>query len=554
MKTVIKTAAAVAACLPLVSCQESRPNIVLFLIDDFGWADTQIPFGAEAYPTNMRHDTPNMLRLAERGAIMTSAYACPVSSPTRTSLMSGMNAAHTGITNWTASMRNNYSDATVLNKTDYNNFALTDEDTNGSLMRPDWTINGIFPAGYEGDTLSHVQRVTAYPEILKRNGYYTIHVGKAHWAPNATPGSNPLNFGFLVNISGTGVGKPRSYFSEDNYGNLPQKWNEVAVQNMTEYYQSGIHLTDAITREALKTMDYPIEQGIPFYLNMCHYATHTPIQGDPRYLDKYLERGMDLGQARYASLVEGVDHSLGVIMDYLEKRGVMDNTIIILMADNGGNSENMAKGGVMHTQNLPLREGKGSCYEGGIRVPMVVVWPSKVAPGVRINNPVTCEDLYPTILSMAGVKHYRAVQSVDGKDLCPLLEDGSKDIARHSFSSQREATEYIVPQSISGIEEQRAIVMHYPHQWKPYRLEDIDYMSSIRRGEWKLVYRMRTGKLELYNLSEDIGERNDLAAEYPERVRNLASELSLRFRQWNTPMPVVRESGQRVAYADEVAL
>lgn len=156
---------------------------------------------------------------------------------------------------------------------------------------------------------------------------------------------------------------PRSYRSEENYGNTPEKWNMLAVQNMTEYYGTGVHLTEALTREALKTLDYPIRHGEPFFLYMAHYATHTPIQSDDRFIQKYLDAGMDKGQARYASMIEGVDKSLGDLLDYLKERGIEKNTVVLFMTDNGGNSENKQKGGVLHTQNKPLREGKGSCYE-----------------------------------------------------------------------------------------------------------------------------------------------------------------------------------------------
>ena len=126
---------------------------------------------------------------------------------------------------------------------------------------------------------------------------------------------------------------------------------------------------------------------------MAHYATHTPIQPDKRFIQKYLDAGMDKGQARYASMVEGVDKSLGDLLDYLKEMGVEKNTVVVFMTDNGGNSENKQKGGVLHTQNKPLREGKGSCYEGGVRVPLMFRWPGRVAPNTRVNTPVIVEDL-----------------------------------------------------------------------------------------------------------------------------------------------------------------
>ena len=397
---------------------------------------------------------------------------------------------------------------------------------------------------------------TPLPQLLKEAGYYTIHVGKAHWASAGTPGASPYNMGYVVNVTGNVAGMPRSYLSEDNYGNTPEKWNYLAVQNMTEYYGTGIHLTEALTREAIKTLDYPIMHNQPFYLYFAHYATHTPIQRDPRFVQKYLDAGMDEGQARYASMVEGVDKSLGDILDFLEDKGVADDTIIIFMTDNGGNAENKAKGGVRFMHNLPLRNGKGSVYEGGIRVPLMVKWDGKVAPATRVNTPVICEDLFPTILQMAGVKNYDVVQSVDGQSLVDLVSKGSKLAAkaakRGQITDQKSANAFVVPQSVSGIDPSRALIFHYPHQWKPYDLVDIDFLSAVRKGDWKLVYRMRTGKLELYNLKTDIGEQKDLSAAHPEIVKELAVELSVKLRGWNSPMPRQRETGKSIPLPDEL--
>ena len=378
MKPVRKSLVGLSLLAPAaVLAKDDKPNIVFFLVDDMGWVDSSVAYGEEVYPNNLRFHTPNMDRLAREGVILTSAYACPVSTPTRTSLLTGMNAAHTGITNWTSTMRDTPSDATggaVAMET-----GQIEENTGDRLIRPEWNINGMSPA----PGVAHTQYATPLPQLLKDAGYFTIHVGKAHWASAGTPGASPYNMGFVVNVSGNVAGMPRSYQSEENYGNTPEKWNMLAVQNMTEYYGTGVHLTEALTREALKTLEYPIRHGEPFFLYMAHYATHTPIQPDKRFIQKYLDAGMDKGQARYASMVEGVDKSLGDLLDYLKEMGVEKNTVVVFMTDNGGNSENKQKGGVLHTQNKPLREGKGSCYEGGVRVPLMFRWPGRVAPNTR---------------------------------------------------------------------------------------------------------------------------------------------------------------------------
>ena len=536
--------------VPSVAFAADKPNIVFFIIDDMGWVDSSVAYGEEVYPNNMRYNTPNMQRLASQGVMLTNAYACPVSTPTRTSLITGVNAAHSRITNWTSTTKDTPSDATggavAMAQSGVN------EDLTGRFVRPDWNLNGMSPVEGVNNTLY----ATPLPRLLQDEGYYTIHVGKAHWASAGTPGASPYNMGYLVNVSGTVAGMPRSYYSEDNYGNTPELWNMLAVQNMTEYYGTGTHLTEALTLEALKTLDYPITNDIPFYLYFAHYATHTPIQRDPRFIQRYLDAGLDEGQARYASMVEGVDKSLGDLLDYLEKRGVADDTIIIFMTDNGGNAENKAKGGVRFMHNLPLRNGKGSVYEGGIRVPMMVKWSGKVAPATRVNTPVICEDMFPTILEMAGIKSCNVVQQVDGKSLVNLVTKGSKLAAkaakRGEISDQKTANAFVVPESVSGIDPERTLIFHYPHQWKPYDLVDIDYLSAVRKGDWKLVYRMRTGTLELYNLEDDLGEQNNVAAAHPEKVKELAAELSSRLREWNSPMPTSRANGKVVPLPDEL--
>lgn len=544
MKTSLKTLSSLALAAPLAACtpEEERPNIVLFLIDDLGWLDTSVAFGEEVYPFNLRHDTPNLAALAEQGATMTSAYVCPVSTPTRTSIMSGMHAAHTRITNYTSVNKDWNPDATDTP-------SAQEKDV---LNRTDWNINGITPSG----DLDRAVHVTPYPQILKDNSYYTIHVGKGHWAPNGTPAANPYNMGFCVNVAGQVAGKPRSYYGEENYGNTPEKWNFFSVQNMSEYYGTSTHLTEALTLEAIKTLDYPIDNGMPFYLNFCHHAVHTPIHRDPRFFQKYVDRGMDEGQARFASMCEGMDKSLGDLMAYLEKRGVLDNTAIIFMSDNGGNSENLSKGGERHTQNSPLREGKGSCYEAGIRVPMVVYWKGKISAGVRLNTPVMAHDLYPTILEMAGIDSYKSVQKIDGQSIVRLLTEGSKCVAKAvkegKITNQKQANAFVIDKEISGIDPQREVLSHYPHQWKPYQLHDIDYLSSLRKGDWKIVYRHREQTLELYNITEDITERKDLSAQYPDKLAEMADALTAQLEGYDALLPTFRATKQRIPMPNQL--
>ncbi|MBQ9462634.1 MAG: sulfatase [Bacteroidales bacterium] len=514
---------ALTAPIALSACNGTpdKPNIVFFLIDDYGWTDSSVQYGEQLYPYNLRFNTPNMQRLAGMGVVMGNAYACPVSTPTRACMMSGMNAARIKVTNFTSLEKDKPSDAIggapgSVNPNESDIFA-----------NPEWNHNGICPAAFRPDSarlgLNHTAFVTPVVQLLKDAGYFTVHAGKAHWAPAGTPGTNPYNYGFAVNIAGGSNGHPRSYLGADNYGNTKDLWDLAAIQNMVEYYGTDVNLTEALTREALKALDYPVRHNQPFYLYMSHHGTHTPIQRDERFVQKYLDAGMSEKEARYASMVESVDWSLGQIMQWLEERGVADNTVILFMSDNGGQSVGSAKGGEDHTQNLPLREGKASVYEGGIRVPMIFYWPGRTKAR-RENVPAMPEDIFPTLLDIAGVRSFSTVQTIDGVSLLPTFLEGSPI--------------------------DRDLVFHYPHQWRVEDQEDIDFLSAIRRGDWKLVYRMHTGALELYNLKEDIGERHDVSAEHPDVVQSLAAALSSRLKEWDASMPIVRESGLPVPMPD----
>jgi arylsulfatase A-like enzyme len=484
-----------------------RPNIVVFLVDDMGWQDTSLPFWKEVTPLNKRNHTPNMELLAKEGMMFTNAYATPVCTPTRVSLLTGMNTAHHGVTNWTSPWKDNNSEY------------------KDSEMEPTrWMIDGLSPIPGIDKTVY----ATPYPQILKDAGYYTIHVGKAHWGAMGTPGSNPYNMGFMVNIAGHAAGHPQSYLASDNYGNLPQKTSAQAVPDLEEYFGTSTFLTEALTLEAMKALDAPIRDKQPFYLNMAHYAVHTPIMGDKRFLQKYLDMGLDSTEAKYATLIEGMDKSLGDLMSYFKAKGVDKNTIIIFMSDNGGLSLAPPRGGNAHTQNLPLKAGKGSVYEGGIREPMIVKWPGVVKPNTKTNQYVIVEDFFPTILQMAGIKHAKTEQTIDGKSFVSILENPEYN------------------------DSTRALIWHYPNKWIDKDGPGINYYSAIRQGSWKLVYSMRPGKKELYNLKNDIGEQHDVSSGNKEKVNELSSLLSDQLRKWKSPMPIEKATGKPVPMPDEV--
>ncbi|WP_316817581.1 sulfatase [Pedobacter nyackensis] len=481
----------------------TKPNIIVFLVDDMGWQDTSLPFWSKTTPLNRRYHTPNMERMAREGMKFTNAYAAPVCTPSRSAMLSGLNPAHSGITNWTNPEKNKNTDA-----------------VDSQFLPANWNINGMSPvAGIEKTV-----HATPFPQLLKDAGYFTIHVGKAHWGPAGTPGANPYNMGFMVNVAGHAAGHPQSYLPKENYGNMPGKTTSRAVPDMEEYFGTDVFLTEGLTKEALKTLEAPIKSKQPFFLNMSHYAVHTPIQGDERFLKKYLDAGLDKTDAAYSSLVEGMDKSLGDILDFVKKKGIEKNTLIIFMSDNGGLSLASERGGEEHTQNLPLKAGKGSVYEGGIREPMLVKYPALVKPGTVANQYLIIEDYFPTILELAGIKNYKTVQKIDGKSFVPILKNPSfKD-------------------------DSRVLVWHYPNKWNNAKEIGINYFSALRMGDWKLVYNQRNGKRELYNLKNDISETQDLSLQNAGKTNELTDLLGKKLKGWNAPMPINKSDNKPVAW------
>lgn len=484
---------------------QDRPNIIVFLVDDMGWVDTSLPFGEQVEAFNKVYHTPNMERMAKNGILFSDAYATPVCTPSRVSMLTGMNAAHHQVTNWTSTVKDLPSD--------------TDDE---KFERLDWNHNGFSPV----PDVPHTLYATALPQLLKDAGYFTIHIGKAHWGSQGTPGANPLNLGFIVNVGGNAIGHPQSYLGTDNYGNIPGKFTYNAVQGLAEYYGTETFLTEALTQEALKTLEEPVENGQPFYLHLAHYAVHDPIQADNRFVQQYYDRGMDSIEARYASLVEGMDKSLGDILDYLCEHDLADNTVVLFMSDNGGLSH-YGRGGEKHTQNLPLKAGKGSVYEGGIREPMIVQWQGEIRPGVRSDHPVIIEDFFPSILELAGITNPNYLQKIDGR----------------SFVSALKAKED---------KEERPLIWHYPHRWTVDDGPGINYFSAIRMGEWKLIYDHKEESLELYNLKNDIGERINVLAKQQNIAMDLAVQLTDHLKKWNAKRPTYKDTKSAIPWPEEI--
>lgn len=483
------------------------PNIILFLVDDMGWQDTSVPFWEQKTAANEKFETPNMERLAAQGMKFTQAYACSISSPSRCSLFSGMNAARHRVTNWT-----------------YPKNETTDRKSE-VLQLPEWNMNGICQV----PGIEHTCQVTSLAQVLKDNGYHTIHCGKAHFGAVNTPGENPYHLGFEVNIAGHAGGAPTSYLSEKNYGNRtdgkPNPW--FAVPGLGQYWDKDIFLSEALTIEAEKALDRARQYNQPFFLYMAHYAVHVPIDKDRRFYQKYLDKGLTPKEAAYASLVEGMDKSLGDLMEYLEKYQLTENTVILFMSDNGGlASEPEWRAGKLHCQNAPLNSGKGSAYEGGVREPMIVKWPGIVKAGTSCDKPLIIEDFYPSILEIAGIKNYKTVQQIDGVSFVPLLNNTGDPSKGRKF------------------------YWHFPNLWGNTG-PGIGATSVVRDGDWKLIYYYEDGRKELFNIREDIGEKHDYAAEKPELVKRLSRQLGKYLRSVEAQRPSFKATGQLCHWPDD---
>jgi arylsulfatase A-like enzyme len=489
------------ATAPSSAATPARPNIVLFLVDDLGWQDLQVPLHGEATPFNERYRTPNLMRLAREGVTFTNAYAsAPVCTPTRTSIMTGQDPARTNITYWTLSK---------------------DKDTSAGhpkLSPPAWQVNGLQPGEH------------SLPQVLSDSGYQTIHVGKAHFGAHETEGADPRALGFQVNIAGHASGAPGSFYGTHNFTRAGRQGKAQGpaslwdVPGLEKYHGQDIYLTEALTAETLPALRTAHATGKPFFLNFCPYAVHAPIMPNKRLLDSYQE--LDPREAAYATMVETYDLALGSLLSELESLDILDNTLVIFASDNGGLSAH-ARGGAPHVHNAPLRSGKGSAYEGGIRVPTLIRWPAHGQAGLRESTPILSTDLHATILTAAGCLPQDQQHPIDGRDLGPLLR------AEGSF-------------------DERVIGWHQPHQWG-VKGPGIQPFSAIRQGQWKLIWFHANRRFELYDLSQDIGEDNDLAQQVPGRVLLMADLMQAWLDERKAQSSVVTTTGKPVLGPAKVA-
>lgn len=438
-----------------------KPNILFILIDDMGQRDLGC-YGSSFY------ETPVLDGLARAGMRFDRAYAaCPVCSPTRASLLSGKYPARVGVTDWIGAH------------------------TKGKLAEVPYA-----------DHLPLSE--TSLAAALREGGYRTWHVGKWHLGE---ADYYPEHHGFDINIGGCNWGGPwNGYFSPYRHPNLPDG-------------PDGEYLIDRITDEAIRLIQ-EADGDKPFFLNLWHYAVHTPIQSPPELVEKYRKKaeamglfpedGLEAGERfpsmhkqgervlrrriqsdpAYAAMIENLDTNIGRLLKALEETGKAENTLVIFTSDNGGLST--AEGSP--TSNAPLAEGKGWMYEGGVREPLIVRWPGQVPAGVVSDAQVTSPDFYPTLLEAAGLS-LRPKQHVDGESFLDALH--GKSYAR------------------------RPMYWHYPH----YGNQGGTPGCSVIDGDWKLIHFFEGGPDALYNLAEDTSESHDLAQEVPEKAASLRALL-----------------------------
>lgn len=420
-----------------------RPNFVFLLIDDLGATDLGC-LGSTFY------ETPHLDRMAREGMKFTTAYAaCTVCSPTRASILTGQYPGRLHLTDWIAGHKRPFA----------------------KLKVPEFH-----------QQLPHGEVTLA--EALKPLGYATASIGKWHLGGD---GHLPETQGFDRNVGGTHRGQPPSYFDPYDIPTLPNR-------------KAGEYLTDRLTDEAERFLE---ENRVrPFFLYLPHFGVHTPLQAKAELVAKYKAKakpGEPHSNAVYAAMIESVDTSVGRLLKKLDELKLAERTVVLFFSDNGGL--------LSSTTNLGLRAGKGSAYEGGVRVPLLVRWPGSVKPGSVCATPVISVDFFPTLLELAGGKP-AAEHIVDGVSLVPLLR-------------QR------------GVPNRDALYWHYPH----YHPGGATPYGAVRQGNWRFVEFFEDGRSELYDLAADPLEKVNLAEKQPDKAKELQANLAAWRKAVNAQMP-----------------
>ncbi|MBZ0254833.1 sulfatase [bacterium] len=438
-------AALTSAITPSIArAADKKTNVVIILVDDYGWTDA-------ACTGSALFETPNIDALASQGMRFTNGYAaCTVCSPTRASIMTGKYPARLHLTDWIAGHKRPWA----------------------KLKVPDFNLQ-----------LPHEEITIA--EALKPYGYTSASIGKWHLGGKDF---YPETQGFDLNVGGTERGQPPRYFAPYNIPTL-------------EEGPDGEYLTDRMAQEAVKFIES--NKDNPFFLYLPFFAVHTPIQGKKNYTEKYKEKiksWSDQRDPQYAAMVNSVDDAVGSVLQTLDRLNLTDDTLVIFTGDNGGL--------IPKTNNAPLRMGKGSAYEGGTRVPLIIRWPGKIRAGAVTDVPAMTTDFFPTIMDALGIES--SAKSIDGVDLMPVLTE--------TGSIQRDA-----------------LYWHYPH----YHPGGATPYGAIRKGDWRLVEFYEDGRLELYNLKNDIGEKFNLASLNIRKRDELHKQLVEWRQSVNAQMPTL---------------
>lgn len=410
---------------------------------------------------NPIYETPNLDKLASEGVVFTNAYAPAANcAPSRASIISGKNTPRHGIY------------------------------TVGSSERGKSKDRKLIPTP---NTTTLADSLITLAEVMRDNGYINASMGKWHL------GEDPKTQGFDVNIGGSPAGHPKSYFS-------PYKNKNIADGPKGEY------LTDRLTNEAITFISTNYSK--PFFLYLPYFTVHTPLQGKQHLVEKYTSKIKDDHRynAKYGAMIESMDDNVGRLLNTLDELKISDNTMIIFLSDNGGLAA--------VSSQIPLRAGKGSYYEGGVRVPCIIKWPSKIKEAKKTDIPITGLDIFPTLVDV--VKDNNAYD-LDGVSLLPFLTE--------NVSIKERALFWHFPVYLQGVNAKKDEARDSLFRTRPG--------SIIRKGEWKLHEYFEDGAIELYNLKTDVGEQNNLSDSYPEIVKELYTEL----QQWrkNTGAPIPDE-------------
>ncbi|MDP6524791.1 MAG: sulfatase [Kiritimatiellia bacterium] len=490
IKMTIAASALLACCCVTVNAQEkTSPNIIFILADDLGWADTTLYGHTKLYPT------PNIARLAKRGMTFTRAYSnSPLCSPTRASLLTGQTPARHGSTR--------------------------PEHHIPGVVRLKAVVDASAPPGVKARSVSSVTRLdTRFPtlgKLFKAKGYQTAHFGKWHLGHDPY---TPLNHGFDVSLPhAAGSGPAGGYLA-------PWKYKELKNPKPNE------HIEDRMAQEATQWFD-SLQSDRPFFMNYWQFSVHAPFQAKEELIEMYRKK-IDPKDAQrsalYAAMVHSLDDAVGTLLDMVDAAGIADNTIIVFYSDNGGHMYAKLPDAPSATSNRPLRGGKGTIFEGGIRVPAIVVWPGVTTPGSRSDEPIQTSDFYPTFAQQLGLD-VPGDHVVDGLDILPVLKGGKLD--------------------------RDAIFTYFP--FAPQRVPDwLPDSVCVHAGDWKLIRLFHGGEdgkhgYRLYNLAEDLGETTDLSSQYPERVASLDKKIEEYLTESNAVVPLPNPAFDPAQYRPEL--